>query len=262
MLNLVVALSCEAKPLIDALKLRWVSEKGPFPIFLGDDVSLILSGIGKLNAAAATAWLHAAHSGNQDQAWLNVGTAGHAAHRIGSGILGHKIRDMASRQCWYPPLTFPATAVTGEIVTVDQVQMGYPPTGCFEMEAAGFYTAASRFSTLELVHCYKVITDNPRQPYTEITPELVTALVAERLPEILDICEHLRKTEREWAEISAPPPGYERLIACCHFTVNQRHQLHDLLTIWRHIGPPPEGIERMRHARAILKALREGIPSL
>jgi len=261
MLNLVIALSCEAKPIIDALRLRRISEKGAFPVFLGDDTRLVLSGIGKLNAAAATAWLHAGHIGAQDQAWLNVGTAGHGAHRIGSGILAHKIRDAASAQSWYPPLTFPCTAMTGEIVTVDQVQMGYPPTGCFEMEAAGFYAAAGRFSTLELVHCYKVITDNPMNPYTEITPELATELVAARLPEILDICERLRKTAREWSEVSAPPPDYERLIECCHFTVSQRHQLLDLLRTWRHVGPLPEGLDRMRHARAILNALREGIPS-
>ncbi len=261
MLNLVIALNCEARPLIDALRLRRLSEKGPFPIYLGEDTRMVISGMGKLNAAAATAWLHAGHIRAPDRAWLNVGTAGHGVHRVGAGILAHKIRDAASRQCWYPPMPFSSSATTDEIVTVDQVQMGYPLTGCFEMEAAGFYTAASRFSTMELVQCYKVITDNPMSPYTEITPALATELVQERLPEILVICERLQDLAREWTTVSTPPPDYERLIAHCHFTVSQRHQLLQLLTTWRHHGQLPQDLDQLKHARAILNRLREGLQS-
>jgi len=261
-LNLVVALNCEAKPLIEAFRLRRLSEKCPFPVYLGEETRLVISGMGKLNAAAATAWLHAGHVEAQDQAWLNLGTAGHGGHRIGTGILAHKIRDEAGGQSWYPPMAFPTRAATDEIITVDQAQMGYSTTACFEMEASGFYAAASRFASMELVQCYKVITDNPMNPYPEVTPALATELVQGRLSEILDICERLRGLAHDWTTISAPPPDYERLISRRHFTVNQRHQLLQLLISWRHHGPLPQGLDQMKHARAIINRLREGLQSI
>lgn len=193
-LNVVVALHCEAAPLIDALGLKRRDEAGEFPLFVGEDTRLILCGVGKRNAAAATFRLHTELGGPPNQAWLNLGTAGHGMHRLGTGVLAHTVRDAASGQTWRPSLVATTPFVTDEIVTVDRVQMGYPLTGCFEMEAAGFYAAAERISAPELIHCYKVITDNPRNVYTEITPALASELVAERLPEILSLCETLRNT--------------------------------------------------------------------
>ncbi|MBI1195801.1 MAG: hypothetical protein GC138_08150 [Gammaproteobacteria bacterium] len=197
MLNVVVALHCEAAPLIDALGLKRVGEPAAFPVFVEHDTRLVLCGIGKRNAATATNWLHTEYGGAQGQAWLNLGTAGHGMHRLGTGVLAHRVRDAASGRSWHPSLSFATPLVTDEIITVDQVQMGYPLTGCFEMEAAGFYSVAEHFSTPDLVHCCKVITDNPRNIYTEITEELATELVAERLPEILELCETLREKAHE-----------------------------------------------------------------
>ncbi len=69
---LVMATTLEAAPLIDGLSLIKISKK-PFALFGNGDIVLVLSGIGKANAAMA-----AAHCcGKYDPAWVcNLGAAG------------------------------------------------------------------------------------------------------------------------------------------------------------------------------------------
>ena len=68
----VMATSLEAAPLIKALSLDALG-KNPFPIFGNGDIVLLLSGIGKANAAMATAHCLMRH----DPDWIcNLGAAG------------------------------------------------------------------------------------------------------------------------------------------------------------------------------------------
>ena len=53
-MNFIVALSCEAKPIIDELRLTKQLSPTPFPVFRSDFHQLVISGIGKVAAAAAT----------------------------------------------------------------------------------------------------------------------------------------------------------------------------------------------------------------
>ena len=75
MINIVVALPAEARPLLDHFRLRDKQHNTAFPIYRNTDMALIVSGPGKVAAAAATALL----AGNRDtpatSAWLNVGIA-------------------------------------------------------------------------------------------------------------------------------------------------------------------------------------------
>ena len=57
MLNLIVATQTEARPLIAHFHLQAANLGSAFPLYHKDDLRLIISGIGKIAAATATAYL-------------------------------------------------------------------------------------------------------------------------------------------------------------------------------------------------------------
>ncbi len=255
MLNLVCALNCEAQPIIKALKLKRIQGKSPFPIYRAGQTWLIVSGTGRIQAAIASAWLQGRSGPEMSRAWLNVGIAGHASLPVGKGLLAHKVSDGTNRETWYPQLCFRFPGDTAQVTSHDAPDTDYAPGGMHDMEAAGFMSATTRFSSLELIHCYKVISDNPGHPITRINQETTQALISESLGEILTIAETQQGMATEWAAISASPPGFEALLSRHHFTSSQRPILFDLLRQWQHRGLLPEGLDEARNARAVIKLL-------
>jgi nucleoside phosphorylase len=71
-IGLVMATMLEASPFVETLGLRQC-EREPFKIFENEDILLIISGIGKANAATACAYLHLT---KQPGCICNLGAAG------------------------------------------------------------------------------------------------------------------------------------------------------------------------------------------
>ena len=90
MINLVVALKAEARPLIRYYGLHDRHPDTAFPVYQGTGMTLIVSGPGKVAAASATAWLQDAVNREQRSAWLNIGIAGHAAYAVGDGFIANR----------------------------------------------------------------------------------------------------------------------------------------------------------------------------
>lgn len=74
MIGIVMASTMEAQPFIDGLALKQEASS-PIPIYAGKELVLIISGIGKANAAAATAYLCTKY---QPSLICNAGAAGAA----------------------------------------------------------------------------------------------------------------------------------------------------------------------------------------
>ncbi|HRZ28386.1 MAG TPA: 5'-nucleosidase, partial [Spirochaetota bacterium] len=72
MTGIVMATMLEAGPFIRGMGLAEIPG-GPFPVYRGADAILAISGIGKVNAAVAVAYLACAHS---PSLVLNLGAAG------------------------------------------------------------------------------------------------------------------------------------------------------------------------------------------
>ncbi|MBW8874050.1 MAG: hypothetical protein JF614_03735 [Acidobacteria bacterium] len=159
MLRFVVALQAEARALIERFGMEPAGE-GPFSIYRGEDAWLIVSGPGKAAAAAATAYLHLFSGGELGRAWLNVGLGGHRARPVGEGVIAHKISDGASGASWYPQLVVDSPRPTVAVLTLERVEEEYSLPWVYDSEAAGFFPTACRFSVAELVHCFKVVSDN------------------------------------------------------------------------------------------------------
>ena len=74
-ISLHVAQQHEAKPIIKYFHLRRYKHNSPFPIYLSDAYTLVVSGEGKLNTAAAVAYLASHFPNTTNNPWLNIGIA-------------------------------------------------------------------------------------------------------------------------------------------------------------------------------------------
>ena len=93
-INFVVAHSHEARPIIDYYRLIKDKQHTGFNVFKNNQTRLIISGQGKINAAAATAYLGGMRALNVSPGmWVNVGVAGHPDYSLGSLWRANKITD-------------------------------------------------------------------------------------------------------------------------------------------------------------------------
>lgn len=233
----VVALKPEADPVIRRFGLRSLASRSRlFPVYESEDgsVRLVVSGLGKVNAAAATAWLAGVgeERGAAAEAWINFGVAGCGSPDMGRVFLGSRIRDGAAGRSWYPASPWPGTIdpPRREIRTVDAPVTDYGDASClFEMEAAGFYPVALRSSTIELCQVIKVVSDDPENPVGEVTPGSVRSICERALEDIEPWWNGFLGIVREEAERLSDPDGFGEWLSAGHFTATQRGRLRRLL---------------------------------
>ena len=261
-----MALPAEAKPLVSHFKLEPSREAQGFKVYQNDGCALIVSGVGKAAAAAATAYLQAWTGNHPNAAWVNVGMAGHRDFRIGEGVLADRITDRATEETWYPPPVIASPSPRAPILTVDRVEEHFSEDWVFEMEAAGFYAAACRFSTAELVQCYKIISDNATVPPRWLSMRQVHELIETRFPEIDAVMRRTAELATELATLEREPAELRELLDRWHFTVTETHRLHRLLQRWEALAPETRLIDaelvRRKSGKEVLRVIQARIESL
>lgn len=239
MIHLVCALHCEAKPLLARYRLKQDAGSELFRIYSNPDtgITLTVSGPGKIYAAAATGYTHGYLNSPSSDAWLNVGTAGHASLDIGTTVLVHKIMDVAADSTWYPQIVFPTSCASLALKTLDKPSSEYEKN-LFDMEAAGFFAIASRISTCELVHVLKVISDNKSQPAVKKPDKSAISLLIENQTDAIDeIIKSLQQLSYELATVNSGPAEYFTCLDHWHFTWSERRNLQNLLRRWQVLCP-------------------------
>ena len=205
MLTIVTALLCEAKPVIAKYKLKKIPRDHPYQIYEKDEISLVVSGVGKAASASATGYAHAIKASPKYSAWLNIGMAGHSNLAIETGFLINKIHDRSTDQTWFPPIVFDPPCITDKLVTVDRPDSEYKSVGGVDMEASGFYSTASRFTTSELVQCYKVVSDNPQTPVRKISTNEASDLIRGKMEDINFLVDRLLNDSHELSALNETP---------------------------------------------------------
>ena len=236
----VVALRPEAKPIIEKFGMSLDQEASSlFPVYRSKDGahSLVLSGIGKINASAATGYLAGVTGADRHICgWINFGIAGSGGDDFGKVFLASKLSDGATGHSHFPPCIW-GSKVTPErrpILTVDQPCEDYPTAGSLvEMEASGFYSTVIRNQTMELCQCIKVVSDDPAHPITSISKEVVSKLCAEALDSLEPWMEVFLNSISEVDATVADPPEMTSLLRSLHFSSTREHQLRRLVQLWR-----------------------------
>jgi adenosylhomocysteine nucleosidase len=265
-INIMVALPAEARPLITHYKLQHKQNSAAFPLYRNADMALVVSGPGKVSAAAATAVLAGSRDTQQHAAWLNIGIAGHASLATGKGFIAHRITDSATGNSWYPPQTLDLSAPTDKLITVDHPENDYPENALYDMEASGFYPVACRFSTSELVQCYKIVSDNRECSTRTVTAKLCEQLVARNLESIDALVAALGKLAQEYSTWHTPHAALEQLAGQWHFTVSQQHQLAQLVRRWKALLPGQplrfSQLDNQKKAAGVLHCLEKHLDAL
>ena len=237
-INFVVALFCEAKPIITHFNLR-KRDSTLFKIYSNQNhsIRLIISGIGSSASSRATKYLALDSEADMGTAWLNIGIGGHDNLPLEKAILAHKITDSQTGKTWFPQLVFDPQCLTASVKTVEKPDFNYPDDNVVEMEASGFYSAAESYSTREMVHCMKIISDNSQSPAGKITAAMVDKLISRNLSSIKELVRKLQVLSMEEEERTSDPPFLQECLSLWHFTVTQTHQLKSLLRKWLLLQP-------------------------
>ena len=228
MLIWVAALHCEAKPVIDFFHLKKSHDHHAFDIYQTDNMCCIVSGIGKLNSAAATAWVAALHRQSRSIAWINIGTAGSESHAIGSVWSINKISDIESGHSYYPVPLINSRLSGGHCQTHNQPDNQYHSQSLSDMEASAFFGTATRFSSGELIHCIKVVSDNSDTPCSRNKNE-VSQLIQQNMKAINEFSLALVELNQQIADMGILEPDWQRFLALAHFSQTQKTQLKHCL---------------------------------
>lgn len=261
---LVVALQSEAKPLVRHLGLEGSDARAPYRIYRRDDVSLVVTGIGRVAAAAASAYLFAGQDEAWDRSWINIGIAGHGDLQIGEARLADKISEAATNRSWYPSLVFDPPVATSDLITVDAPESDFSSNALYDMEASGFFSTASRFTVVELIQVLKVVSDNRREKPDRLSASEVSRLIESHLPAIDTVIEQSVGLERRLAVVE-PEVDIEPWTQKVRFSVSQRRQLTDLLKRLTVLEegrlPEPGECADARTAAAVIEGLNKRLRS-
>ena len=266
MLNIVVALPEEARPVIHHYRLKRFHDINAFPVYGNEDIRLIVSGIGKLSSATATGYLSGINGSDESSAWINVGIAGSANIPVGQAVLAHQLIDDVSQQKFYPTIFFDTNLTTSTVTTVSSPQSEYLADSMCDMEATGFYSAALRFCSSELVHCLKIVSDNKSFHVDSVSKNIVVNLVEQNLEEIGRLSSLMLDNSRLLDAGNRGDDVRSHLNSKFHFTVSQQAQLTTLLQNWFAISElsPLDNIDlsAIKNAKTLLSKLQEKINKL
>jgi adenosylhomocysteine nucleosidase len=223
------ALVCEAKPLIDDWKLKKIAHPGvPFAMYTNAERVVVVSGIGKVAMAGAVAFAMAWFKVERLPVLVNIGIAGHRQAELGQLFLAHKVIDHETGRGFYPQLPFEVTCETCTVKTFGKPCDDYEDGVLVEMEAAGFYETAVKFSSSELIQVVKVVSDNVKSPVSAINESTVAASINSRLSVVDKLISRLISIRQPVQMSDLPHP----LLAKYHLTVTNALKLTALLQRW------------------------------
>lgn len=193
MIFIVCALACEAGPIIRSLGLGRDLAVPGFERFDGPRARLIVSGIGKLRSAIATTSLLAAASPAEleGSCAVNIGLCGAPGeHAIGRLLWINKVTDAGSRRRYYPDILARHELPEAQLVTHDRPYYGGEESfagAAADMEAAGFFEAASCYLSWSRLACLKAVSDHlERRKLTPLSAESLVSLCAPEIARVLD----------------------------------------------------------------------------
>ena len=179
--RIIVALPAEAKPVNRHFGLVRDNKVETYPLYRGEGVSLIVSGVGCEAAAEATRWFCDYLPVTAETRWINIGIAGHPALPIGEALLVHTVSNTTGGDRINIALPRCLPCDTAPLVSRNEPEMDYPEEALFDMEGYGFLSAAQEASLPGQAQCLKVISDNRQNPVEKINAKLVHELIEQRL---------------------------------------------------------------------------------
>ncbi len=177
MINLIVALPAEAKPLNQHFGLKRVQPDGDFPIYRNGNIQLLLSGSGAERAANTCRSM----INSSDDYWINIGIAGHPTAAVGELFQVNRLVDHTTGKLWNLTCLHQPQS---HLITVNEAIADYPENALYDMEAAGITSLLEEHDQLSRTIIMKIVSDNLQNPTTQVTGRLVKSLINHQLATI------------------------------------------------------------------------------
>ena len=225
-----VALHCEAKVFISQFNLVKNPKYHPFALYDNEEFVLVITGVGKIAMASAVAYSLAHYQSTKNPVLVNIGVAGHKTATLGDLFFVHKIIDADTKKTFYPQFLVKNICRSKSLYTVSAPETDYQKGYLYDMEASGFYETANRFTTTELVHVFKVVSDNQNSNIGAINAKKINDWLFLKSEKIAKIIESLRQLALSLD--SRKSVNEEELLQRYHFSVSSQQQLKNLLHRW------------------------------
>ena len=164
MIYIVCSFELEARAVIEQFGLENIADSR-FPVYRSEDISLVISGIGKTASAAATAFLLTDGDASSGDICVNIGFCGasNLDTEIGEFVHAVKILDEGNAKS-YVPGTIELEGCKQGIVACVDCPAGSGDrerlAGLFvDMESAGFFRAARCFLPAKQIFVMKTVSD-------------------------------------------------------------------------------------------------------
>ncbi len=256
------ALPCEAKPLIRYYSLKKSNSPSPFSIFTNDKILLTVTGLGKIQMAAAVGFTLAQYP-SENPVLINLGIAGHRHQTRGQLFLADKITDQQSPGlCFYPQWLGTRAYDFLPLMTVAEATEEYDEHALQDMEASAFYQTAIKFSTMELIHCIKIVSDNARYSTFQINAKQVSQWLTQNMETVSAIASDLSASR---SHLQTPEhPQLQEILQRFHFSTTSKQQLSQSLQRWRSLTndqPIPLEQQHFKNGKQLLQWLkRQDLP--
>lgn len=217
MIYVMMALYQEAHGLIRELKLKKNTAYAPFEVFDNESagIRLVVTGVGEIAAAAATAAVCARDGADTADFLVNIGCcaaggcepadrdmdsgygAAHAA-QTGDLYVCHKITEQATGKTFYPDILYRHPWKERELVTgMQPLQRAAAHGALYDMEAAAVYQAGIRFFSPDRMIFLKVVSDSGVAGQERMTAEMLAGLLEQHVKAVAGFLANLWKAADE-----------------------------------------------------------------
>ena len=238
-IRFVVALEAEASPIIEDYGLKRIHEINLFKVYKTKSGNhwLIVSGIGSINAAAASIFLYQYSNANKYSFWFNIGIAGYFTGPAGEIFLVDKILDEVTCQTHFPRSALTKKIKRDELLTVSKPREPLSTSRLIDMEGFSFFDIVNRFAFKEMIAVLKVVSDFPGYGYTKISRNIASNLIGNVLPDIREfVLEAEEISYKEFLRLRNPV-SYAEVISKVKFTETQSKILEKLVRDWEEVFP-------------------------
>ncbi len=224
MLYITVALSAEARALIDTFKLSRTYTL-PYTMFENEEIKLIVTGVGRENAMMATSALLGRFPPSHNDIFVNLGIcAAPKEFAIGAMILAHKLTaPFENTSSFFPDILFEHPLIECELLCVDAPQTSplHAPT---DMESFGAYKAASRFFDTHAMLFFKVVSDHFEPLH--VSKDSALALISQSMDTFKNLIHWARFVTKKEELFSLEEQEHIQTIAS-HLTKSQSDRFYD-----------------------------------
>lgn len=256
MIYVMMALYQEAHGLIRELELKKNTAYAPFEVFDNESagIRLVVTGVGEIAAAAATAAVCARDGADAADFLINIGCCaagcckpadrdmdsgyGEAnAAQIGDLYVCHKITEQATGKTFYPDILYRHPWRERELVTgMQPLQRAAAHGVLYDMEAAAVYQAGIRFFSPDRMLFLKVVSDFGIAGQERMAAEALTGLLEQHVKEVAAFLTNLREaadeeeTLRSDGILQEDEMVLERLFAALHCSQTMRASVRQYIT--------------------------------